>query len=196
MFSFDNINLVAVSKKRNSDEILKVHQNGINNFGENYLQEALVKIQQLKNHNLIWHFIGSIQSNKTNEIVDNFAFVHSVDRIKIATKLNNRCAQVGKTIKIFLQINIDNEITKSGIKVEELPDIIIKVKGLNNIDLIGLMCIPKPKNAKNSFQKMQKLAKQFGLKELSMGMSNDYQLAIENGATFVRIGTKIFGERA
>ena len=193
----NQVTLIAVSKTKSASDLQQAIDCGQRHFGENYLQEALEKIQALKGQNLIWHFIGPIQSNKTKQIAQNFDWVHSVDRLKIAKRLNDqRPIELGK-LNVLLQVNIDNEPTKSGVLEEEIDAILPNFQNLPKISLRGFMCIPSPDNAEQSFQKMAKiLEKHPKMDTLSMGMSNDLDLAIKNGATFVRIGTDIFGKRA
>ena len=167
-----NITLIAVSKKKPADLIEKAYKNGILDFGENYLQEALAKVSILKHLNISWHFIGKIQSNKCKEIAKNFNWVHTVDRYKIAKLLSENCP-LNKSINVLIQVNIDDEKSK------------------NTKDL---------KLTEISFAKTKQIAvelnKSFkGVSEISMGMSNDFELAIKNGSTMIRIGTGIFGER-
>jgi len=188
--------LIAVSKTKPASDLQQAINAGQKHFGENYLQEALEKIEILKAQDLIWHFIGPIQSNKTKQIAQNFDWVHSVDRLKIAKRLNDQRPKVLGKLNVLLQINIDNESTKSGILEEEIDEIITNFENFQNISLRGFMCIPSPDNAEQSFQKMAKIMQKHPeFDTLSMGMSNDLDLAIENGATFVRIGTDIFGKR-
>ena len=165
-------------------------------FGENYLQESLDKIDSLEGKNLIWHFIGPIQSNKTASIAEKFDWVHSIERFKIAKRLSDqRDPKLGQ-LKVLLQINIDREKTKSGFFLEDIDEIVPEIKKLPNISLRGFMCIPNPDNSADSFTKMFELLSKYpGLDTLSMGMSADLELAIEKGTTFVRVGTDIFGER-
>jgi hypothetical protein len=191
-----HVTLIAVSKTRNADEISDALDAGQTHFGENYLQEALEKIELLQGNNIVWHFIGPIQSNKTSKIAEKFDWVHSVDRIRIAERLNQqRPKKLGK-LNTLLQINIDNEDTKSGVLVNEIEEIVSCFDNLNNICLRGFMCIPKPVNALDSYKRMAKIMTLYPtLDTLSMGMSADMEEAIANGATFVRIGTDIFGKR-
>ena len=191
------VELIAVSKTRSISEIQEAIDAGQFHFGENYLQESLEKISSLKDSNLTWHFIGPIQANKTAGIAENFDWVHSVDRLKIAKRLSSqRDSNLGQ-LNILMQINIDKEETKSGLLIEDIPEIISEVKELPNIALRGFMCIPNPENSAASFSEMAKLVSQFSyLDSLSMGMSADLELAIERGATFVRVGTDIFGKRS
>jgi pyridoxal phosphate enzyme (YggS family) len=142
----------------------------------------------------VWHFIGSIQSNKTLDIAKNFSVIHTIDREKIALRFDNHAQELGKKLQVLIQVNVDNEPTKSGVLLENLPQLVDVIKQLQHIELIGLMCIPQ-KNNTQAFATMQRLQKQFALPELSMGMSGDYQDALDYGATMIRIGTAIFGKR-
>ena len=189
--------LVAVSKTKPASDLQQAIDAGQRHFGENYLQEALEKIETLKGQDLIWHFIGPIQSNKTVKIAQNFAWAHSVDRLKIASRLNDQRPENLEKLNVLLQVNIDNEASKSGVKVDEIEDLIPHFQNFPNISLRGFMCIPSPNNAEQSFAKMAKIMQKHpNLDTLSMGMSSDLELAIKNGATFVRIGADIFGKRA
>lgn len=193
----NQVTLIAVSKTKPASDLQQAIDAGQKHFGENYLQEALEKIETLKGQSLIWHFIGPIQSNKTAKIAENFDWVHSVDRLKIAKRLNDQRPETLEKLNVLLQVNIDNEITKSGVLADEIEKIIPYFENFQNIVLRGFMCIPNPDNAQQSFAKMAKiLQKHPNLDVLSMGMSTDLELAIENGATFVRIGSDIFGKRA
>ena len=195
--------IIAVSKKKPADLIEKAYENGILNFGENYLQEALAKISTLKHLNISWHFIGKIQSNKCKEIAKNFNWVHTVDRYKIAKLLSENCP-LNKSINVLIQVNIDDEKSKNGINESEIYSLAKKIISLPNLNLKGIMVIPKntkdSKLTEISFAKTKQIAvelkKSFkGVSEISMGMSNDFELAIKNGSTMIRIGTGIFGER-
>jgi pyridoxal phosphate enzyme (YggS family) len=191
------VTLIAVSKTRSVLEIQSAVDAGQYNFGENYLQEALDKIEALKNNTLVWHFIGPIQSNKTAKIAENFDWVHSVDRIKVAKRLNEQRSPDFSKLNVLIQVNIDNEPTKSGILLNEVTEFVRQCDDFENIRLRGFMCIPNPQNSSNSFSLMAKILSEFSsLDTLSMGMSGDMELAIENGATLVRIGTDIFGKRS
>ena len=195
--------IIAVSKKKPADLIEKAYKNGILDFGENYLQEALAKISTLKHLNISWHFIGKIQSNKCKEIAKNFNWVHTVDRYKIAKLLSENCP-LNKSINVLIQVNIDDEKSKNGIIESEIYSLAKKIISLPNLNLKGIMVIPKntkdSKLTEISFAKTKQIAvelkKSFkGVSEISMGMSNDFELAIKNGSTMIRIGTGIFGER-
>jgi len=191
------VQLIAVSKTRSNSEIQEAVNAGQVHFGENYLQESLDKISFFKERELIWHFIGPIQSNKTALIAENFDWVHSVDRLKIAKRLSDqRDPSLGK-LNILIQINIDEEQTKSGLLLKNVNEMISEVSDLPNLSLRGFMCIPNPENSVKSFSEMADLISKYPfLDTLSMGMSSDLELAIQNGATLVRVGTDIFGPRS
>ena len=190
------VQLIAVSKARSVTEMQEAVDAGQIHFGENYLQESLDKIDSFKEKNLVWHFIGPIQSNKTASIAEKFDWVHSVERYKIAKRLSDQRPSKLEQLNVLLQVNIDREKTKSGFFLEDIEEIIPEIKKLPNIALRGFMCIPNPDNSAESFTKMSELISKYpDLDALSMGMSADLELAIEKGATFVRVGTDIFGER-
>ena len=191
------VQLIAVSKTRSNSEIQEAVNAGQVHFGENYLQESLDKISFFKERELIWHFIGPIQSNKTALIAENFDWVHSVDRLKIAKRLSDqRDPSLGK-LNILIQINIDEEQTKSGLLLKDVNEIISEVSDLPNLSLRGFMCIPSPENSAKSFSEMADLISKYPfLDTLSMGMSSDLEFAIQNGATMVRVGADIFGPRS
>ena len=190
------VQLIAVSKARSVTEIQEAVDAGQMHYGENYLQESVDKIDLFKEKNLVWHFIGPIQSNKTASIAEKFDWVHSIERYKIAKRLSVQRPSKLDQLNVLLQVNIDREKTKSGFFVEDIEEIVPEIKKLPNISLRGFMCIPNPDNSADSFTKMSELLLKYpDLDTLSMGMSNDLELAIEKGATFVRVGTDIFGER-
>ena len=190
------VRLVVVSKTRSVSEIQQAIDAGQRDFGENYLQEALNKINAIGGQSLVWHFVGPIQSNKTAKISENFEWVHSLDRVKIAERLSEQRPRSLRSLNVLLQVNIDSESTKSGVSLEEVAGIIPQIEKLPNISLRGFMCIPRPENSAQSFSKMAELMSKYPkLDSLSMGMSLDLELAIERGATIVRIGTDIFGKR-
>ena len=195
--------IIAVSKKKSAELVEQAYLLGIKNFGENYLQEALQKIISLNHLDINWHFIGKIQSNKCKDIARNFQWVHTIDRFKIAKRLNDDCP-LDKIINVLIQINIDNEESKSGINESQLFDLAEKISVLPNLKLKGIMVLPKNnlenKLTEESFKKTLEISTKLRNKfseanEISMGMSNDFELAIKNGSTMVRIGTGIFGER-
>jgi len=199
-----NINLLAVSKTRTVEELRQALDAGQIHFGENYLDEALLKIQKIADQ-AIWHFIGPIQSNKTRPIAEHFDWVHSIDRLKIATRLSEQRPDSLAPLKICLQVNTSSESTKSGVSPDALLTLAKEVNTLPNLELRGLMTIPAAENQiekqKIPFRLLMQLQQQLKsngivLDTLSMGMSNDYEVAITQGATMVRIGTALFGPRA
>lgn len=202
--SSDGICVVAASKTRSANTIRSAYNCGIGDFGENYLQEALDKIEALTDLNLCWHFIGPIQSNKTRPIAENFDWVHSVERVKIARRLSDQRPPNLAPLQVLLQVNISEEISKSGALPEELPLLVEQIREFPRITLRGLMAIPAASNDESQkirpfarmhqlLQEMQVIAPE--MDSLSMGMSNDLEAAIAQGATFVRVGTDIFGPR-
>ncbi|MCU7799803.1 MAG: YggS family pyridoxal phosphate-dependent enzyme [gamma proteobacterium symbiont of Lucinoma myriamae] len=201
----DSVTLLAVSKHHSLEKIHTLYELGQRDFGESYLQEALIKINASTDSDIIWHFIGPIQSNKTKDIAQNFQWVHSVDRIKIARRLSAQYPDKALPLNICLQINISQETQKSGFSSSEIFSLIEEIIDLPNLAIRGLMAIPKPANdviqQKKAFHElnelMQQLNKQFKLNmdTLSMGMSNDLESAIIEGATIIRVGTALFGPR-
>ena len=190
-------NIVAVSKTFPIDKILPLVEYGHRHFGENKVQEALEKWEKIKleNENINLHLIGGLQSNKVKIAVRIFDYIHSVDTEKLATKISNESKKINKKIKIFIQVNLGKEVQKSGINVEQLDKFYIYCKNLD-LDVMGLMCIPPAnENPEKYFQQMQYYNDKLNLKELSMGMSSDYLIAIEYSSTFLRIGSSIFGKR-
>lgn len=200
----DSVILLAVSKTRNIDELRQMARQGIRRFGENYLQEALQKITALADLDLEWHFIGPIQSNKTRPLAEQFAWVHSVDRLKIAHRLSEQRPSHLPPLNICLQVNISGEQSKSGLTLKELPAIAREVATLPNLNLRGLMAIPAPaddfEQQRQPFRELRLALEQLNreglqLDTLSMGMSDDLEAAIAEGTTMVRIGTALFGPR-
>jgi hypothetical protein len=198
------VKLVAVSKAQTADAVREAYQAGQTIFGENYLQEALDKQQLLTDLNIEWHFIGPIQSNKTQPISQNFDWVHSVDRLKIAQRLNDARPADLAPLQICLQVNVSNEDSKSGVAPADLAALASEIKKLPKLTLRGLMAIPAPSKDVSQqtaqFKQVRQcydalLAQGFALDTLSIGMSDDYLPAIAQGATFVRIGSAIFGAR-
>ena len=195
--SSQDVELIAVSKTRPINEIQEAVDAGQIHFGENYLQESIDKIKYFEGSGLIWHFIGPIQSNKTTSIANHFDWVHSVDRIKIAKRLSDQRNPSLGLLNILIQVNVDKEETKSGAYIEEIDEIVSEISILPNLSLRGFMTIPKPENSESSFSEMKRLISKYPeLDSLSMGMSSDLEVAIENGANLVRVGTDIFGPRS
>lgn len=200
----NSIKILAVSKKQSIEKIQEAIAAGQQSFGENYLQEALPKIATLSNQNIEWHFIGPIQSNKTKKIAENFNWVHSVDSLRIANRLNDQRPAHLPPLNICLEVNISHASTKSGIHSDEVLELAKQCLLLPHLSLRGLMTIPEPKpNLIEQRAELHKLTSLYDLLRenglnidtLSMGMSDDMEAAIAEGATMLRIGTAIFGHR-
>ena len=193
----NNPKIIAVSKTFNIDKILPLIDHGHIDFGENKVQEAVEKWTEIKEKNskIKLHMVGKLQTNKVKFAVKLFDYIHSVDNVKLADKIANEQVKINKKIKIFLQVNIGNENQKSGLNKKELNSFVSYCKEIN-LDLIGLMCIP-PANIDPQiyFEEMKELNKSYNFKELSMGMSSDFLKAAVNSATYLRIGSSIFGKR-
>ena len=190
--------IIAVSKTFSIEKIKPLIDHGHLHFGENKVQEAVNKWKDLKSltSDIQLHLIGKLQTNKVKFAVPLFDYIHSLDNLKLAEKICNEQKKIGKSLKIFIQVNIGNESQKNGIQPENLKNFYEKCVNQFNLNIIGLMCIPPQNNdVEIHFKEMQKLKKNLNLKELSMGMSSDFLKAVDSGSTFVRIGSKIFGER-
>jgi len=196
-----SIHVLAVSKTKPAAALREAYAAGIRDFGENYLQEARAKQVELTDLPLSWHFIGPIQSNKTREIAEHFAWVHSVDRLKIAQRLSEQRPADLPPLNICIQVNVSGEASKSGCTPEDLPALAAAIQALPRLTLRGLMAIPEPTEVRAeqdaAFAKVRSLQQSLnmGLDTLSMGMSHDLESAIAQGATWVRIGTALFGAR-
>ena len=196
-----SVGLLAVSKTKPSSALREAYAAGLRDFGENYLQEALGKQAELADLPLCWHFIGPIQSNKTRAIAENFAWVHSVDRLKIAQRLSEQRPEGQEPLNICIQVNVSGEASKSGCTPEDLPALAAAISALPRLKLRGLMAIPEPTEDQAeqaaAFAAVRTLQDQLDLPldTLSMGMSHDLEAAIAQGATWVRIGTALFGAR-
>jgi PLP dependent protein len=205
MRNVDSVTLVAVSKGQAANKVRAVAGEGVRDIGESYLQEALEKIEQLRDLTLTWHFIGRLQANKTRVIAASFDWVHGVERLKIAERLSEQRPFHAPPLNVCLQVNIAGEASKGGVTTAELPALATSVAALPRLKLRGLMCIP-PDEGDPTRQRMWFAALRHaledlnaagaGLDTLSMGMSGDFEAAILEGATIVRIGTALFGERA
>ncbi|MHA3050842.1 YggS family pyridoxal phosphate-dependent enzyme [Acinetobacter sp. ANC 4640] len=200
--SVDSVQLLAVSKTHPSDALRAMYATGQRAFGENYLQEALDKIEALQDLAIEWHFIGHVQRNKTKHLAEKFAWVHGVDRLIIAERLSSQRLDSAEPLNICLQVNIDGQDTKDGCAPEEVATLVEQISQLPRLRLRGLMVIPAPDNLK-AFADAQALFEQ--VKEhhahpddwdtLSMGMSGDLEAAVAAGSTMVRVGTALFGAR-
>ena len=196
-----SIHLLAVSKTKPAAALREAHAAGVRDFGENYLQEARAKQVELADLPLCWHFIGPIQSNKTRDIAEHFAWVHSVDRLKIAQRLSEQRPADLPPLNICIQVNVSGEASKSGCTPADLPALAAAISALPRLKLRGLMAIPEPTEDRAeqdaAFAQVRTLQERLnmGLDTLSMGMSHDLESAIAQGATWVRIGTALFGAR-
>ena len=194
----NNPKIVAVSKTFKIDKILPLIDHGHTDYGENKVQEAIEKWTEIKKNNsqIRLHMIGKLQTNKVKSAVQIFDFIHSVDSLKLAKKIADEQNKLNKKIKIFLQVNIGDEVQKSGVHKKEINQLVSYCKEIG-LDVIGLMCIP-PINydPERYFEEMNKLNKDLGFTELSMGMSSDYLTAIKYLSTYVRVGSSIFGQRS
>ena len=199
---FQDIQLLAVSKTHPASSIAEFYQLGQKAFGENYLQEALEKIEKLKDLSIEWHFIGHVQRNKTKHLAEKFAWVHGVDRLIIAERLSNQRPEDLLPLNICLQVNIDDQESKDGCRPDEVAELVEQISRLPNLKLRGLMVIPKPEHLQ-AFTTTKQLfdeVKQYHAQPeqwdtLSMGMSADMADAIQAGSTMVRVGTALFGAR-
>jgi len=197
------VNLLAVSKGHPVTALIDAYQAGQRHFGENYLQEALAKQRTLGHFAITWHFIGPIQSNKTKTIASHFAWVHSVDRWKIAERLDTQRPDHLPPLNVCLQVNISGEKSKSGVSLDELPDLVAAVRALPRLRLRGVMAIPAPSDDptqqrqpyRTLYRHVQALDLNDKFDAYSYGMSDDLEAAIAEGATWVRIGTALFGPR-
>ena len=189
--------VIAVSKTFKLEKILPLIEYGHLDYGENKVQEAIDKWSEikLKKQNIKLHLIGKLQTNKVKHALKIFDYIHSVDNMKLAKKIADEQIKQNKNLKLFIQVNIGDEEQKSGIKVEQVKDLIIFSKQLN-LNIVGLMCIPPVNEEPDKyFKEINILSKKFNLQEISMGMSSDYLKAVENSSTYLRIGSSIFGQR-
>ena len=194
--------VIGASKTQSIQSIRQAYEGGITNFGENYLQEAEEKISQLPS-DITWHFIGAIQSKKSKKIARMFDWVHTIDRVEIAQLLNSARPKELEKLNVCVQVNLDREESKSGINLEEVDNFLLEIESLDNLNVRGLMVIPKPKDNERQRLSFKKIKNKFNelkknynsLDTLSMGMSADYQEAIAEGSTMIRIGTNLFGPR-
>lgn len=201
------VKLIGVSKTVPADRVREGIQAGVTLLGENYVQEAQEKIAQLQGLGASWHFIGHLQSNKARVAVDLFDLIHTVDRNSLAKELNRRAEQTGRRLDVLLEVNVGEEASKSGASQQDLVALFRYASSLDGLAVRGLMALPPyledPEQVRPYFQQMRVLldrlrqdaARPEQLSELSMGMSHDFEVAIEEGATFIRVGTALFGER-
>jgi pyridoxal phosphate enzyme (YggS family) len=191
-----SVTLVAVTKTVDAGRVREAAESGITNIGENKLQEAVAKKPLLLDLNLTWHFIGHLQTNKARKVVDIFEWVQSVDRIELAEKLAQHAS---RQLPILIEVELGQEPTKSGVNETHLETLLHGLRAFDRLDVRGLMTIPPysddPERTRQYFRRLRELAEKHQLAELSMGMSHDFEVAIEEGATMVRVGTALFGAR-
>lgn len=203
----DTIQLIAVSKRKSVETIMEGIKAGAKHFGENYIQEAIEKIDIIGKKAACWHFIGHLQSNKAKFAVNYFDYIHTVDTLKLAKAIDKQAKKIDKIQKILVQVNISQEKTKSGTNTEDTIQLAEQITSFENLSLQGLMCMPPyfsdPEKARIYFKQLGHIKERIialnlnnvNIKHLSMGMSNDFKVAIEEGSTMVRVGTSIFGRR-
>ncbi len=198
----NSVQLLAVSKTKPAQAIISAYQAGQRHFGENYVQEALLKQQELSALAITWHFIGPIQSNKTKVLATHFDWVHSVDNLKIAQRLSSQRPNFLPPLNVCVQVNISDETSKSGVTLNDLPELILGISELPNLNLRGVMAIPAPHAdfaaQREPYQQLVSAVKALNnpnLTTFSFGMSDDLDAAIAEGSTLVRIGTALFGAR-
>ena len=193
----DHVTLVAVSKTQPADAVREAYAAGQRHFGENYAQEWRAKADALADlPDLVWHFIGGLQTNKVKYLAGRVGWVHTVDRLELARELSRRFAARGAAVRVLLEVNVAGEAAKSGCAPGDASALAAEVRALPGLELRGLMCIhPAEGDPRPHFAALRKLNQALGLPDLSMGMSGDYPIAIEEGATVVRVGTAIFGAR-
>ncbi len=196
--------VLAVSKLQLNEKIRELYNAGQRHFAENYMQEAVEKIQQLKDLKIHWHLIGHLQKNKVKFLSHHFDRIHSIDSLSIAEAINRKASETGLKQKLFLQVNFANEKSKEGFSRSGLDNCVDSLKNLDSIDIVGVMCMPplseNPEDSRPYFKQARELRDQLknqfiNMQELSMGTSSDYHIAAEEGATWVRLGTVLFGER-
>ena len=192
-----SVTLVAVSKTQPADAVREAYAAGQRDFGENYAQEWRDKADALADlGDLRWHFIGGLQTNKVKYLAGRVHTIHTVDREELAREISKRFGQRGATARVFLEVNVGGEATKAGCAPADVPRLAAAVRALPAVELLGLTCIPPPEDdPRPHFRALRALAETLGLRELSMGMSADWPIAVAEGATVVRVGTAIFGER-
>lgn len=191
--------LLAVSKLQNIKKIQQLYHEGQIDFAENYIQEALEKIDQLKELSIRWHLIGPVQKNKVKFLKKNFDYIHSIDSFELAQKISEKALELNHKQKIFLQINLSEEVSKAGFSLTTLQTVWPDLVQLKGVEIIGLMTMPplenKPENNRKYFRDLKKLGQSMNLNEFSMGTSHDYKVALQEGATWIRLGTILFGDR-
>ncbi|MBW2653675.1 MAG: YggS family pyridoxal phosphate-dependent enzyme [Deltaproteobacteria bacterium] len=205
--NIDTIQLIAVSKRKSVETIMEGIKAGAKHFGENYIQEAVEKIDRIGKDGIYWHFIGHLQSNKAKFAVQYFDYIHTVDTLKLAKAIDQQAKKIDKVQKILVQVNISEEKTKSGSNTKDTLQLAEQISLFKNLSLQGLMCMPPyfldPEKARIYFKQLDHIKERIialkldnvSMEHLSMGMSNDFKVAIEEGSTMVRVGTSLFGGR-
>ena len=196
-------NILAVSKLQPIEKIVNLYNEGQKHFGENYIQEALEKIEKLKDYSITWHLIGPIQKNKVKYLKNNFAYIHSVDSLELAELINQKAKDIDHIQKIFIQINLAanlaSETSKHGFDQIQFEKSWEQLKKLSHLEIVGLMTMPplqnQPEDNRTYFKKLVEIGQRYQLSQFSMGTSHDYQIALEENATWIRLGTVLFGER-
>lgn len=195
--TLDEVTLIAVSKLQPQDAVRAAYEAGQRDFGENYAQELRDKVAALTLPGIVWHAIGPLQTNKAKYVAAAAHTFHALDRIEVAQELSRR--RTGAALRCYLEVNVAGEASKSGASPEEVPALLAQVAALPNLEVVGLMTMPpmtdRPEDARPHFRALRELAQRLGLAGLSMGSTGDFEVAIEEGATCVRVGTAIFGER-
>ncbi len=200
----DEIRLLAVSKNKPPEAVLEAYAAGQRDFGENFVQEGLEKIAAVERNDVIWHFVGRLQANKTRPVAQHFQWVHTIDRLKIARRLSSQRPDGAAPLQVCIEVNVDEEASKSGISPAGVADLAAAVAELPRLKLRGLMCLPAIRDdfeeQRRPFARLREMLESLNesglsLDTLSMGMTADYAAAIHEGATIVRIGTAIFGAR-
>ncbi len=196
-------NILAVSKLQPIEKIVNLYNEGQKHFGENYIQEALEKIEKLKDYSITWHLIGPVQKNKVKYLKNNFAYIHSVDSLELAELIDQKAKDIDHIQKIFIQINLAanlaSETSKHGFDQIQFEKSWEQLKKLSHLEIVGLMTMPplqnKPEDNRTYFKKLVEIGQRYQLSQFSMGTSHDYQIALEENATWIRLGTVLFGER-
>lgn len=194
-----NQKILAVSKLQPVEKIRALYNDGQIDFGENYIQEALGKIEQLKDCAITWHLIGPIQKNKVKLLRKNFSYIHSIDSLALAEKVSDYALRLDHVQKVFIQINLAEEVTKAGFTKKSFAEDWSRLTLLKGLEVVGLMTMPplenEPEKNRVFFRELKYIGSKLNLREYSMGTSHDFQIALEEGATWIRLGTMLFGER-
>ncbi len=194
-----NQKILAVSKLQPPEKIRKLHSEGQLDFGENYIQEALEKMEKLSDLKINWHLIGPVQKNKVKLLKNHFSCIHSVDSLELAKKISEGALALGHRQRVLIQINLSGETSKSGYSKEEFTRDWSELQKMTGLEVMGLMTMPplenEPKKNRVFFKELKYIGSKLNLSEYSMGTSHDYQIALEEGATWIRLGTILFGER-